>query len=111
MSEEIGFHKGAVQTLLHEKKELSRLLQIVNSQLENHLNQLEEKGVDTDELIENLGKKEKRGKNNRKQGRRNETNKEVSSRNSSSKEETDDEEDVEDFFEDDDDERDFNPLS
>lgn len=54
MSEEIGRHKGAVETLLHEKKELSRLLQIVNGQLQRHLNALDEKGVDTDQFIDDL---------------------------------------------------------
>lgn len=54
MSEEIGKHKGAVETLLHEKKELSRILQIVNSQLQRHLQALEEAGIDTEEFIDNL---------------------------------------------------------
>lgn len=54
MSEQIGKHKGAVETLLHEKKELSRILQIVNSQLQRHLNALEEAGVDTDQFIEEI---------------------------------------------------------
>lgn len=54
MSEKIGRHKGAVETLLHEKKELSRILQIVNSQLERHLQELEDAGVDTDAFIDSL---------------------------------------------------------
>ena len=54
MSEQIGKHKGAVETLLHEKKELSRILQIVNSQLQRHLSALEEAGVDTDEFIQSV---------------------------------------------------------
>jgi len=51
MSEEIGKHKGAVETLLHEQKELSRILQIVNSQLEHHIKALDQAGVDTDQFI------------------------------------------------------------
>ena len=55
MSEQqIGKHKGAVKTLLHEKKELSRLLQIVNSQIQRHLQALDEAGVDTDSFVEQL---------------------------------------------------------
>lgn len=54
MSEEIGKHKGAVETLLHEKKELSRLLQIVDSQLQKHLGALEDAGVDTDQFIQQV---------------------------------------------------------
>lgn len=54
MSEQIGKHKGAIETLLHEKKELSRLLQIVNSQLQNHMNALDEAGVDTDEFLNQI---------------------------------------------------------
>lgn len=59
MSEKIGRHKGAVETLLHEKKELSRILNIVNSQLERHLQELEEAGVDTDAFIDSLLDEEK----------------------------------------------------
>jgi hypothetical protein len=54
MTEKVGRHKGAVETLLHEKKELSRLLQIVNSQLERHLGALDEAGVDTDQFIQDI---------------------------------------------------------
>ncbi|MFB6144507.1 MAG: hypothetical protein ABEJ98_04310 [Candidatus Nanohaloarchaea archaeon] len=66
MSEQVGKHKGAVETLLHEKKELSRLLQIVNSQLERHLQQLEDAGVDTDAFIDSL-LDEERGQREQKQ--------------------------------------------
>ena len=54
MSEQIGKHKGAVETLLHEQKELSRILGIVNSQLERHLRALEESGIDTEEFLESV---------------------------------------------------------
>lgn len=83
MSEQIGKHKGAVETLMHEKKELSRILQIVNSQIQRHLSALEEAGIDTDEFIENLQegneqkkqgsqqqqRQKKSGQNNRRQSR------------------------------------------
>ena len=59
MSEEIGKHKGAVETLLHEKKELSRLLQIVDSQLQKHLGALEDAGVDTDQVQQEGQKQQK----------------------------------------------------
>lgn len=76
MSEEIGKHKGAVETLMHEKKELSRLLQIVNSQLQKHLSALEEAGVDTDEFLQDLQggqqkKQQERGNNSRRGSQQN----------------------------------------
>lgn len=81
MSEEIGRHKGSIETLLHEKKELSRILQIVDAQLEKHLEALEEKGVDTDKFIDSLmeedtGSKKDReaGNSRRKSNRSNTTN-------------------------------------
>jgi hypothetical protein len=52
--EQIGKHKGAVETLMHEKKELSRLLQIVNSQLQRHLSALEEQGIDAEQYVNQL---------------------------------------------------------
>ncbi|MFB6208283.1 MAG: hypothetical protein ABEJ69_02960 [Candidatus Nanohaloarchaea archaeon] len=70
--EDIGFHKGSVQTLLHEKKELSRLLNIVNSQLKRHLNALDEKGVDTEEFIERVkqgGQEQERQRSSRERSR------------------------------------------
>ena len=69
MSEQIGKHKGAVETLLHEKKELSRILQIVNSQLERHLSALEEAGVDTDQFIQQIqeGEQKKQESSRKKQ--------------------------------------------
>lgn len=68
MSEKIGKHKGSVETLLHEKKELSRLLQIVNSQLERHMKELENAGVDTDQFIQQL---QEEGSNQKERQQRN----------------------------------------
>lgn len=65
MSEQIGKHKGAVETLLHEKKELSRILQIVNSQLQRHLSALEEQGIDTDRFIEEIQQGEDKNQGSR----------------------------------------------
>lgn len=59
MSEKVGRHKGAVETLMHEQKELSRLLQIVQGQLERHMNALDEAGVDTEKFIEQLQEEQK----------------------------------------------------
>lgn len=120
MSEEIGKHKGAVETLLHEKKELSRLLQIVNSQLQKHLEALEEAGVDTDQFINDIqeeGQKKqkkqrqsKRKQNNsrqRKQGRQESS----SSSRASQNEQEEVEEDADELLEGEDDfsDRDFSP--
>lgn len=75
MSEEVGKHKGAVETLLHEKKELSRLLQIVNSQLERHLSAMEEKGVDTDQFVQQQGNQNQQQNSNSRSANRNEGSK------------------------------------
>lgn len=69
MSEGIGRHKGNVETLLHEKKELSRLLNIVNSQLERHLKALEEEGVDTDSFIQELHDRQQGSNSKQSQGK------------------------------------------
>lgn len=117
MSEEIGKHKGAVETLLHEKKELSRLLQIVNSQLQKHLGALEEAGVDTDQFIEDIQqgasqqqKKQRQKKQQKKSRQRNQSrDSSSSSRSENSKQE--DEDDADDLLEGEDDfsDRDFSP--
>jgi hypothetical protein len=127
MSEEIGKHKGAVETLLHEQKELSRILQIVNSQLERHIKALEEAGVDTDQFIkkfqEQSQQKQRQAQENRQSQQQNSQRKQQSQRQNSNKgrqssrnrsqssSESDDEKDMEDYFEDDDDSgnRDFSP--
>ena len=62
MSEKVGRHKGAVETLMHEQKELSRLLQIVQGQLERHMNALDEAGVDTEKFVEQLQQEQAQGK-------------------------------------------------
>ncbi|MFT4892472.1 MAG: hypothetical protein ACI8Z7_000247 [Candidatus Nanohaloarchaea archaeon] len=110
MSEQIGKHKGAVETLLHEKKELSRILQIVNSQLQRHLSALEEAGVDTDEFIQQVQEggeqTQKRQKNRDKSKQRNE-----SAQRSREQKDTEPEEDADELLEGENDvgNRDFNP--
>ncbi|MBD3262793.1 hypothetical protein GF374_00245 [Candidatus Woesearchaeota archaeon] len=44
--EQIGFHKGAVATLLKERQELAKMVQIVDSLLKAHANELKKLGVD-----------------------------------------------------------------
>lgn len=43
--EEIGFHKGAVNTLVNERNELFKMIQTVESVMRGHLKRLEELGV------------------------------------------------------------------
>lgn len=43
--EEVGYHKGAVNTLVNERNELVRLIHVVESLMQAHLKRLEELGV------------------------------------------------------------------
>ncbi len=43
--EEIGYHKGALTTLVNERNELFKMLQIVESIMQSHIKRLEELGV------------------------------------------------------------------
>ena len=43
--EEIGYHKGAVNTLMNERNELYKMVQVVESIMQAHLKRLEELGV------------------------------------------------------------------
>jgi len=43
--EEIGYHKGALNTLINERNELVRMIQIVDSLMQAHLKRLEELGI------------------------------------------------------------------
>lgn len=42
---EIGFHQGALNTLLNERNELIRMIQQVESVMQAHIKRLEELGV------------------------------------------------------------------
>ena len=44
--EQIGFHKGSLATLIKEKAELERLLQIVNTLAQAHMKALKDLGID-----------------------------------------------------------------
>ncbi len=44
--EQIGFHKGSLTTLIKEKQELERILQIVNTLVQAHVKALKGLGVD-----------------------------------------------------------------
>ncbi len=43
--EEIGYHKGAISTLVNERNELVKMVQIVDSLIQAHAKKLEELGV------------------------------------------------------------------
>lgn len=43
--EQLGYHKGAIATLLAERNELYRLVQITESLVQAHLQELEKLGV------------------------------------------------------------------
>jgi len=43
--EEIGYHKGALNTLANERNELIRIIQVVDTFIAGHLKRLEELGV------------------------------------------------------------------
>ena len=42
----IGFHKGAISVLAMEQQEFAKLLQIIQQQIQAHVNALKELGVD-----------------------------------------------------------------
>ena len=44
--EEIGFHKGSINTLLGERNELVKMLQNVEMIMQQHIKRLQELGVD-----------------------------------------------------------------
>ena len=43
--EEIGYHKGALNTLVNERNELVKMIQFVETFMQGHLKRLEELGV------------------------------------------------------------------
>ncbi len=45
-AEQIGIHKGSLQTLSKEREELARILQIVEQLMQMHLVELKKLGVD-----------------------------------------------------------------
>ncbi len=57
--EQIGFHKGSLATLVKERQELMRILQIVEQLMQMHISGLKELGID----LEKEAQKASKGKN------------------------------------------------
>ncbi len=55
--EQIGFHKGAIATLLKERTEVIKMLNIVNALLNAHVNELRKLGVDITKPVPEAGSK------------------------------------------------------
>ena len=51
--EQLGFHKGSIATLVKEREELVRLLQIVNSLIQAHVKSLKDLGLDLEKELKN----------------------------------------------------------
>lgn len=45
-SEQVGFHKGSVSTLVKERQELVKMISIVDQLIQLHIKSLKELGVD-----------------------------------------------------------------
>ena len=54
--EQVGFHKGALSTLVKERQEMLKILQIVEQLMQMHLSALKELGVDLAKEAEQLEK-------------------------------------------------------
>ncbi|MBS1267190.1 MAG: hypothetical protein MAG795_01162 [Candidatus Woesearchaeota archaeon] len=54
--EQVGFHKGALSTLVKERQEMHRILQIVEQLMQMHIKGLKELGVDLEQEAEELMK-------------------------------------------------------
>ena len=52
--EQIGFHKGALSTLVKERQELSKILNIVEQLMQMHINGLKELGIDLEAEAKDL---------------------------------------------------------
>ena len=50
--EQIGFHKGALSTLVKEREEMSKVLKIVEQLMQMHVKALQELGVDLQKIAE-----------------------------------------------------------
>jgi len=59
-TEEIGFHKGAISTLIKERQELGKILGIVDSLLKAHIEALKKLGVDITRPAEEVAIKKKK---------------------------------------------------
>lgn len=54
--EEIGFHKGALQTLSKERQEMIRIVDIVGQLIQMHVKALQELGVDLEQMAQKAAK-------------------------------------------------------
>jgi hypothetical protein len=50
--EQIGFHKGALSTLVKEREEMAKVLKIVEQLMQMHIKALQELGVDLQKIAE-----------------------------------------------------------
>jgi len=57
--EQVGFHKGALTTLAKEKEEFLKVLNIIDSLMQMHLNSLKDLGIDLEKEAKKTLKKEK----------------------------------------------------
>ncbi len=55
--EQIGYHKGSIETLINERKELYRLITIVDQLIKLHFDALQKLGVKLTKEEEKLEKK------------------------------------------------------
>ena len=58
--EQIGFHKGSLQTLSNERNELARMISIVDQFIQMHITSLKELGVDLSAEDKQKEKKERK---------------------------------------------------
>jgi hypothetical protein len=55
-AEQIGFHKGSLATLVKEREEMMRILQIVEQLMQMHIQELKNLGVDLQKQAKEIGK-------------------------------------------------------
>ena len=61
----IGFHKGAISVLAMEQQEFVKILQVVQQQIQGHVNALKELGVDLETEGKKIQEKSKEDLNDR----------------------------------------------
>ena len=57
--EQIGFHKGALSTLVKEREEMIKILRIVEQLMQMHISALNELGVNLEQEAKKLNKTKK----------------------------------------------------
>jgi len=58
--EEIGFHKGAISTLIKERQELAKMIGIVDTLLKAHVEALKKLGIDITKAPEAKAEKKRK---------------------------------------------------